>query len=178
MATKVSPPPVCDNAVRSTLFGSFGILKRYSLLHNYLYRLHQAISTKSTAVLSQDGSLNPAFHLPDPMHTCSAEFQFRPYTAMTHTVCVTLALYKFYFPSCFTLLPFSPKWFTLYWKGLPHSGNIFPASPSPIPRHRFCHASSYHTETHTRHSGDQGLLLAFFGCCGETIDCVEVLFVN
>ena len=139
---------MCDNAVRSTLFGSFGILKRYSLLHNYLYRLHQAISTKSTAVLSQDGSLNPAFHLPDPMHTGWAEFQFRPYTAMTHTVCVTLALYKFYFPSCFTLLPFSPKWFTLYWKGLPHSGNIFPASPSPTPRHRFCPASSSYWNPH------------------------------
>ena len=60
---------VCDNAIKSSLFYRLGILKRHSLLHNYLYVLHQAISTESAAVLSQEGSLNSAFLLLGPMYT-------------------------------------------------------------------------------------------------------------
>ena len=81
--------------------------------------------------------------LPDSMHTGWAALQFGPYRATTHIICVTFALYKLYFISCFTLLPFSSKQFTLYWRGSPHSGNLFPASPSPTTRHRFCFSSSY-----------------------------------
>ena len=101
-STKVSPPPVCDNAVRSSLFVRLGILKRHSLQHNYLNLLHQAISTESAAALSQDGSLNPPFQLLEPMHTGWAALQFGPYRLMTHVVCVTLALSKLYFICCLT----------------------------------------------------------------------------
>ena len=112
-STKVSPPPVCDSAVRSSLFVSLGILKRHSLQHNYLNLLHQVISTESTAALSQDGSLNPPFRLPDPMHTGWAALQFGPYRLMTHIV--WLSLYPNYISSavlpCFLSaqnnLPFS-----------------------------------------------------------------------
>ena len=83
----VSLPHECDTAIRSCFFGSLGIVKRHSLLHKYPYLLHQAISTQSTAVLSQDGSLNPMFQLPDPMHTGLAALQFGPYRATTHCLC-------------------------------------------------------------------------------------------
>ena len=104
---------MCDNAVRSSLFVSLGILQRRSLQHNYLNLLHQAISTELTAVLSQDGSLNPPFQLSNPMHTGWAALQFGPYRLMTHIV--WLSLYPNYISSavlpCFLSvqnnLPFS-----------------------------------------------------------------------
>ena len=97
-STKVSPPPVCDNAVRSSLFVRLGILKRHSLQHNYSYVHHQAISTQSTAVLSQDGSLNPTSSFRTP-YTLAELHCSLAHIGPWHTLSVWLSLNPNYIAS-------------------------------------------------------------------------------
>ena len=166
MATKLSLPPECEQSSKVLPLWHFRISQKAFSATQLLVRapsghLHITNNSPLPGRLSKSRA-----QLPDPMHTGWAALQFGPYRATTQIICVTFALYKLYFISCFTLLPFSSKQFTLYWRGLPHSGNLFPASPSPTTRHRFCFASSYTpspilipshpgmSETHMGHSGD------------------------
>ena len=187
-STKISLPPVCDNAVRSSLFGSLGILKRHSLQHSYSYVDHQAISTQSTAVLSQNRSLNPTFRLLDPIHTGWTALQFEPYRAMTHIVCVALALSKLYF-IMFYLVSFQSKVIYPLVKELASFCKSLPCFS--ISHHKvqvlscfflssFSLLSSFlHRYIWNPHGTFwwPGLLLVFIWCCGRTIVHVEVLFV-
>ena len=185
-STKISLPPVCDNAVRSSLFGSLGILKRHSLQHSYSYVDHQAISTQSTAVLSQNRSLNPTFRLLGPIHTGWTALQLS-HTGPWHTLSVWLSLYLNYISSsvlsCFLSvqgnLPFSEGACLILEISslllhLPHEvlSCFFLSSFSLL-------SSFLHRYIWNPHGTFwwPGLLLVFIWCCGRTIVHVEVLFV-
>ena len=138
-------PPECDTTVRSCLLGSLGILKRHSLLHKYPYLLHQAISTQSTAVLFQDGSLKP--HVPASRphahwFSCIAVWVIQGHN--THCLCdsncIQIMFHQLFYVASFQSKVIYPLVMGLssFWKSLP----CFSIS-HPKPLVLYCFLTSY-----------------------------------